>query len=118
MTALIVLLFVVAFVCARIMRSTKMWWSCIIAILAGLLIGITSKYVVSDSNDEELTVVTTDFSSNQNEYMQCTFDDAIALLEDTNIVGYTYFEEPKRLDGYNKRPIIGAREPPGIEDDS
>ena len=89
-----------------------------IAILAVLLIGITSKYVVSDSNNEELTIVTTDFSSNQNEYIQCTFDDAIALLEDTNIVGYTYFEEPKRLDGYNKRPIIGAREPPGIEDDS
>lgn len=117
MTALIVLLIVIAFVCARIMRSTRTWWACIIAILAGLLIGLASKYVISDSNDE-LTVITTDFSSNHNEYIQCTFDDAFALLEETSVVGYTYYEEPKRLTGYNSKPIIGAREPPEIVDDS
>ena len=117
MTALIVLLVIVAFIAARIMRSTRLWWACVIAIMAGLLTGITSKFVISDSDDEN-TAVITNFSSTQDNHMQSALDLTSMLFNDDEVAGYVYSEESERLDGYSTNPLEVTREPPAIEDDS
>lgn len=106
MTALIVLQVIVAFIVARMMRSTKIWWSCIIAIMAGLLVGIMSKSIVSDS-DDELTVVTTDFNSNQYLYMQSALID----FNDDEVAGYTNIEPTIYIGKYNTISTERAYQP-------
>lgn len=106
MTALIVLLVIVAFIAARMMRSTKIWWACIIAIMAGLLVGITSKSIISDSNDE-LTVITTDFSNSQYLYMQSALID----FNDDEVAGYTNIEPIIYIGKYNSIPAERTYQP-------
>lgn len=106
MTALIVLLVIVAFIVARMMRSTKIWWACIIAIMAGLLVGIMSKSIISDSNDE-LTVVTTDFNNNQYLYMQSALID----FNDDEVAGHTNIEPIIYIGKYNTISAERAYQP-------
>lgn len=106
MTALIVLLVIVAFIAARMMRSTKIWWACIIAIMAGLLVGITSKSIISDS-DDELTVITTDFNNSQYLYMQSALID----FNDDEVAGHTNIEPIIYIGEYNSIPTERTYQP-------
>lgn len=106
MTALIVLLVIVAFIAARMMRSTRIWWTCIIAIMAGLLVGITSKSIISDS-DDELTVITTDFNNSQYLYMQSALTD----FNDDEVAGHTNIEPIIYIGKYNSIPAERTYQP-------
>lgn len=47
----ILMLLLVAFIAARLYRSTKIWWACVFAIVAGLLIGMVGKNVMGSNNE-------------------------------------------------------------------
>lgn len=68
MTACIILLVLVAFIASRLLKSTKMWWTLMFAMLAGLLVGVLSKEVVNSSKkNKETTSITQVVNTNDNE---------------------------------------------------
>ena len=48
--ASILLLLLIAFVASRLFRSTKMWWTFMSTIMAGLLVGMLSREVIGHEN--------------------------------------------------------------------
>lgn len=67
MTACIILLVLVAFIASRLLKSTKMWWTLMFAMLAGLLVGVLSKEVVNSSKkNKETTSITQVVNTNDN----------------------------------------------------
>lgn len=68
MTACIILLVLAAFIASRLLKSTKMWWTLMFAMLAGLLVGVLSKEVVNSSKkNKETTSITQVVNTNDNE---------------------------------------------------
>ena len=63
MTPAIIGLLTVAFILARLFRSTGMWWKLVFAIMAGLLVGILSKEVVKSDNDNNCLQVSSSADS-------------------------------------------------------
>lgn len=51
--ASILLLLLIAFVTSRLFRSTKMWWTFMSTIMAGLLVGMLSREVIGHENDNK-----------------------------------------------------------------
>ena len=51
--ASILLLLLIAFVASRLFRSTKMWWTFMSTIMAGLLVGMLSREVIGHENDNK-----------------------------------------------------------------
>lgn len=67
MTACIILLVLAAFIASRLLKSTKMWWTLMFAMLAGLLVGVLSKEVVNSSKkNKETTSITQVVNTNDN----------------------------------------------------
>lgn len=52
--AIILVLLLCAFIIARVMRSTKMWWRLLFAIMAGLLVGMLSKGLTESKDSANL----------------------------------------------------------------
>lgn len=52
--AIILVLLLCAFIIARMMRSTKMWWRLLFAIMAGLLVGMLSKGLTESKDSANL----------------------------------------------------------------
>ena len=68
MTACIILLVLAAFIASRLLKSTKMWWTLMFAMLAVLLVGVLSKEVVNSSKkNKETTSITQVVNTNDNE---------------------------------------------------
>lgn len=86
MTACILIMLLVAFVAAKLFRSTKMWWTLMSAIMFGLLIGIMSKEAVNKQKlftaDTQVvsTVVDEDCSDMQSLVSTVTEGTTIAYL--------------------------------------
>lgn len=51
--ASILLLLLIAFVASRLFRSTKIWWTFLSTIMAGLLVGMLSREVIGHTNDNK-----------------------------------------------------------------
>lgn len=118
-TWIIVLLFV-AFISARLLRSTKMWWVFISAIMAGLLVGMLSKEAKSHLAKGEITSITQLINTEDNgnvACMQCVEAVTEGSTSRSGAVGYiaTYKPISGALISLN---TTNGRDSPYIEDDS
>lgn len=123
MTAVIILLFVVAFVLARYFRSTNMWWKLIFAITAGLLVGILSKEVVKSDNDKTTSLTELVSTMNNCESLTCMQSLVATVTEGTTIcqtgVAGNMIREEELFDALaNRNTFTNGRDSPAIEDDS
>ena len=120
MTPAIIGLLTVAFILARLFRSTGMWWKLVFAIMAGLLVGMLSKEVTKSSNSE-LTSYTQLISTFNEGSMDCT--QFVATVTEGPTVGHpevvSYNSHYPLFKGVlvNSHTTKG-RDSPGIEDDS
>lgn len=123
MTAVIILLFVVAFVLARYFRSTSMWWKLIFAITAGLLVGILSKEVVISDNGKTTSLTELVSTVDNYESLACMQSLVATVTEGTTIcqtgVAGNIAEDTELFDALtNKNTFTNGRDSPAIEDDS
>lgn len=118
--AWIIVLLIVAFISARIYRSTKMWWLFLSTIMAGLLVGMLSKEV-SISKKDNTTSYTQLIDLNNSldvnlDCMQPTF--VTEVLSYSAVVGYNIdFTEKvfnKPISIYHTK----TRDSPSYEDSS
>lgn len=118
---ILVLLFV-AFVTARLFRSTKMWWNLCFAILCGLLVGMIGKEVINSNKKEKVTSITelvNTFNNEQVAYMQSltkTVTEGL-VTSHSGVAGYYATYELLNVELTNIISTNG-RDSPGIEDDS
>lgn len=119
MTALIVLLVIIAFLIAKSQRSTKLWWTFVIAILSGLLTGIVSETCLSDEDKQVLTEISANVSS-----IECMQSLVATVTEGTTIgqsevAGYIVEEvEKEHFSEINNTILSIVRDPPVFYDDS
>lgn len=123
MTAVIILLFVVAFVLARYFRSTSMWWKLIFAITAGLLVGILSKEVAISDSDKATSLTELVSTVNNYESLACMQSLVATVTEGTTIcqtgVAGNIAKNTELFDALtNKNIFTNGRDSPAIEDDS
>lgn len=121
--AWIIVLLIVAFVCTRIFRSTKMWWIFMSAIMAGLLVGMLSKEAVKQSKKTGITASITqliDIVDNGNDACtQCVVTVTEGSTSRPGAVSYiALFTEPFMSDVLVSNHITKGRDSPDIEDDS
>lgn len=120
--AIIIVLLTVAFILARLFRSTGMWWKLVFAIMAGLLVGILSKEVVKSDNDKT-TSLTSLVSTMSNDALTCMQSLVATVTEGTTIrltgvAGYIVKDE-ELFDALTKsNTFTNGRDSPEIEDDS
>ena len=89
MTACIILLVLAAFIASRLLKSTKMWWTLMFAMLAGLLVGVLSKEVVNSSKkDKETTSITQVVNTNDNELEITGTQSLVATVTEGTTVAY------------------------------
>lgn len=122
MTAVIILLLIVAFVLARYFRSTSMWWKLVFAITAGLLVGILSKGI-EESNKDNSTLTELVSTMNNYESLTCMQSLVATVTESTTVcqtgVAGNIVEDEKLFDALtNKDTFTNGRDSPAIEDDS
>lgn len=120
--AWIIVLLLVAFVSARLFRSTKMWWALMSAIMAGLLVGMLSKEVSKSSKDDSnLTSYTQLISTVANEAIVFPCTQLACVTEAVGrsaIVGYKEDYKAELTDALVSTYIYNRRDSPLIEDDS
>lgn len=121
--AIVILLLIAAFVLARVFRSTKMWWSLVFAILAGLLVGILSKGITGPKKDSVKALTEVVSTANSNESSLCTQSLVATVTEGTTdclsgVASYTN-EDEELFDVLTMvNTGINGRDSPAIEDDS
>ena len=121
--AWIIVLLIVAFVCTRIFRSTKMWWIFMSAIMAGLLVGILSKEVVKSDNDKTTSLTSLVSTMSNDDALTCMQSLVATVTEGTTIrltgvAGYIVKDE-ELFDALAKsNTFTNGRDSPEIEDDS
>lgn len=119
--ASILIVLLVAFVIARLYRSTKLWWIFISTILAGLLVGMLSKEMVdSKSTTSETQLI----SVTENVNLGCmqslvVFAESNATTCLTGVAGnIPKYTENLRDITLISNTIANGRDSPDIEDDS
>ena len=119
--AWIIVLLIVAFVCTRIFRSTKMWWIFMSAILAGLLVGMLSKEAVKHLVKNETTAsITQLINTVDNTDLNCTLP-VVLVTETTSQSGVvSYISSPSVVlsDALVSNHTTKGRDSPAYEDDS
>ena len=121
--ASIILLLMIAFVASRLFRSTKMWWTFLSTIMAGLLVGMLGREVIGQNNDNK-TSQTQLIKTTDNVDLGCmqslvAFAESDATICLTGVAGNI----PKYTE--NLRDIVlisntkaNGRDSPQIKDDS
>lgn len=122
MTAVIILLLIVAFVLARAFRSTGMWWKLVFAITAGLLVGILSKGI-SNSGNEINTLTELVSTVDDSELLACMQSLVATVTEGTTIchtgVAGNITNDEELFDALtDNNTFTNGRDSPEIEDDS
>lgn len=117
----ILIVLLVAFVIARLYRSTKLWWIFISTILAGLLVGMLSKEMVdSKSTTSETQLI----SVTENVNLGCmqslvVFAESNATTCLTGVAGnIPKYTENLRDITLISNTVANGRDSPNIEDDS
>ena len=117
--AWIIVLLLVAFVLSRVFRSTKIWWSFISAIMAGLLVGLLSKEVVKSTKVDNATTFTQLVNTVNDESVACMQNSTELIVEDPTItVVAGYIAKPYSFDALTSTTATNGRDSPAIEDDS
>lgn len=121
--AWILVLLLVAFVSARLFRSTNMWWTLFTAIVAGLLVGMLSKEVAARSEkNKQTTSITQLVDTNDNQNLICMQSLVETVTEGSTVcqTGVASNEEDSKvLSGvFTSNTMINGRDSPEIEDDS
>lgn len=118
MTLAIIGLLTVAFILARLFRSTGMWWKLVFAIMAGLLVGILSK------ENDKTTSLTSLVSTMSNDDALTCMQSLVATVTEgttvrlTGVAGYIVKDE-ELFDALTKNnTFTNGRDSPEIEDDS
>lgn len=121
--ASIILLLLIAFVASRLLRSTKMWWTFLSTIMAGLLVGMLSREVIGQTNDNK-TSQTQLIETTNNVNSECmqslvAFTESNATICLTGVAGniYEYTESLSDIVSISNTNTNG-RDSPIIEDDS
>lgn len=122
MTAVIILLLIVAFLIARMFRSTGMWWKLVFAITAGLLVGVLSKGI-SNSGNEINTLTELVSTMNDSELLPCMQSLVATVTEGTTIcqtgVAGNINNDEELFDALtNNNTFTNGRDSPAIKDDS
>ena len=89
MTPAIIGLLTVAFILARLFRSTGMWWKLVFAIMAGLLVGILSKEVVKSDNDKTTSLTSLVSTMSNDDALTCMQSLVATVTEGTTCLLYT-----------------------------
>lgn len=123
MTAAIIPLLFVAFILARLFRSTGMWWKLVFAIMAGLLVGILSKGITISDNDKHNTLTELVSTMSNNESLLCMQSLVATVTEGTTncltgVAGYIVKDEELFDALTNNSTFTNGRDSPEIEDDS
>lgn len=119
--ASILIVLLVAFVIARLYRSTKLWWIFISTILAGLLVGMLSKEMVdskSTTSETQLISVTEDVNLGCMQSL-VVFAESNATTCLTGVAGnIPKYTENLRDITLISNTVANGRDSPNIEDDS
>lgn len=119
--ASILIVLLVAFVIARLYRSTKLWWIFISTILAGLLVGMLSKEMVdskSTTSETQLISVTEDVNLGCMQSL-VVFAESNATTCLTGVAGnIPKYTENLRDITLISNTVANGRDSPDIEDDS
>lgn len=121
--AIIIVLLTVAFILARLFRSTGMWWKLVFAITAGLLVGILSKEVVKSDNDKTTSLTSLVSTMSNDDALTCMQSLVATVTEGTTVrltgvAGYIIKDE-ELFDALTKsNTFTNGRDSPEIEDDS
>lgn len=119
--ASILIVLLVAFVIARLYRSTKLWWIFISTILAGLLVGMLSKEMVdskSTTSETQLISVTEDVNLGCMQSL-VVFAESNATTCLTGVAGnIPKYTENLRDITLISNTVTNGRDSPDIEDDS
>lgn len=123
MTPAIIGLLTVAFILARLFRSTGMWWKLVFAIMAGLLVGILSKGITTSDNDKHNTLTELVSTMSNNESLLCMQSLVATVTEGTTdcltgVAGYVVKDEELFDALTNNSTFTNGRDSPEIEDDS
>lgn len=123
MTPAIIGLLTVAFILARLFRSTGMWWKLVFAIMAGLLVGILSKGITTSDNDKHNTLTELVSTMSNNESLLCMQSLVATVTEGTTdcltgVAGYIVKDEELFDALTNNSTFTNGRDSPEIEDDS
>ena len=119
--ASILIVLLVAFVIARLYRSTKLWWIFISTVLAGLLVGMLSKEVM---DNKSVTSETQLISVTENVDLGCmqslvVFAESNATTCLTGVAGnIPKYTENLRDITLISNTVANGRDSPDIEDDS
>lgn len=121
--AWILVLLLVAFVSARLFRSTTMWWTLFTAIVAGLLVGMLSKEVaVRSEKNKEATSITQLVNTIDNQNLICMQSLVETVTEGSTVcqTGVASNDEDSRVLSkvFTSGTAINGRDSPEIEDDS
>lgn len=121
--AIIIVLLTVAFILARLFRSTGMWWKLVFAIMAGLLVGILSKGITTSDNDKHNTLTELVSTMSNNESLLCMQSLVATVTEGTTdcltgVAGYVVKDEELFDALTNNSTFTNGRDSPEIEDDS
>lgn len=119
--AWIIVLLVVAFISARILRSTKIWWVFLSTIMAGLIVGMLSKEVSNSSKKDNLTSYTQlinseDLSSIDLNCIQSAY--VTEALSYSAVVGYSKDLIEKESKGLINTYLSKTRDSPDYKDSS
>lgn len=119
--ASILIVLLVAFVIARLYRSTRLWWIFISTILAGLLVGMLSKEMVdskSTTSETQLISVTEDVNLGCMQSL-VVFAESNATTCLTGVAGnIPKYTENLRDITLISNTVANGRDSPDIEDDS
>lgn len=121
--ASILLLLLIAFIASRLFRSTKMWWTFMSTIMAGLLVGMLSREVIGHTNDNKTSqtqlIETTNTVDSECMQSLVAFAESSATICLTGVAGNIseYTESLRDMVSISNTNTDG-RDPPLIEDDS
>ena len=120
--ASIILLLMIAFIASRLLRSTKLWWTLLSTIMAGL-VGMLGREVIGQNNDNKTSqtqlIKTTSYVDSGCMQSLVTSVESDATICHSGVAGYI----PECTERLRDMVLIGntgtnGRDSPLIEDDS
>ena len=121
-TALILTMILVAFVAARLFKSTKMWWAYLLAISVGLLMGMLSSNIVDETKSS--TMCTQTISTVDNLLESTDMQSLVATVTEGTTVAILGLQvickdsNNKLSDALIVQHPLRGRDSPGINDSS
>lgn len=117
----ILVLLLLGAILARAMRSTKMWWILLFAIMAGLLVGMLSKEATNHiTKSNKVASITELISSVDSTDVECTLP--IALVTEamclSGVVSYVLYPSEILSNELINDYTTNGRNSPAYEDDS